>query len=125
MQENMKRLWIIGAIASLTCLACLLVGPSQAFAEEVKKEYKPSALLLIKGKTADAVLTPKTRFRVTRKTKIFNIRGKRISVRQLPVPCKAKIRYEPSPYIDPQALVIRVTQVFPGATANWKPPLPE
>ena len=46
-------------------------------------------------------------------------------MRELPVPCEAKIQYQPVKYDDPTALKIVVKNIFPGASTDWSTPLPE
>jgi len=81
---------------------------------------------VIRWKGPSAILTSGQRFIITEKTKLLSSRGKKkISIEDLPVPCKAEILYSPAPNHDPYALKIHVIQALPGATTDWPTPLPE
>ncbi|MBW1997168.1 MAG: hypothetical protein JRJ29_04295 [Deltaproteobacteria bacterium] len=73
----------------------------------------------IEGKTYDAVIVTERHFRVTLETQVFDLRGKRISLNELPVPCKAKIKYRLRMDEDPELVSVAVTKVFPDSTPTW------
>lgn len=121
-RASLKVFITAGAIS----LACLLVFPGQtSSAERVNRDYKPSSLVVIEGKTPRMILSTKQRFMVTSRTEIFDGRGKELTLRKLPVPCKAEVEYETWTYGQPSALEIVVREVYPGATTEWKTPAPE
>ena len=115
-----KRLLIQALI--FIWVTCLLIGPKETVAEEIPKEFQPSSCVKIQGKTRDAVLASNMRFLITAQTRVFNHHGQEISIRALPVPCNAKVTYQPKRNSDPEALGIVVTQVLPGATTEWTSP---
>jgi hypothetical protein len=118
---------VIGHKVALTTafLACLILGSGRSLAAERAQEFRPSSLVVIENKDMDSIRTAKSRFAIMGWTQIFSIDGRAIRLRDLPIPCKAKLTYEPMPYNDPRVIEIRVKEVFPGATANWTAPLPK
>jgi len=89
------------------------------------KPYRPSAFMVVQGKTVHEIVASKMRFAVTRQTEIVDLDGNPIKLQMLPVPCKAQIDYELRAYGDPVALRIKIVEVSAGATLNWTRPAPE
>lgn len=98
-----------------------LFKPSIAFSKAAPKGFIRSALVMIEGKTSDAVLVGERRFLVTEATTIVMPRGGKIELGALPVPCKAKIKYRLRMDEDPVALKIMVKRVSRGAGTSWPP----
>ncbi|MBU4443914.1 hypothetical protein KJ656_02375, partial [bacterium] len=99
--------------------------PQAVAAEKSTREYQPSALMVVESKDICSIIASKRLFRITTQTKVFGPNGKEITIRDLPVPCEAKVQYEPLQYDDPTALKIVVKNIFPGASTDWSTPLPE
>lgn len=116
-----------GGMAMVSLWILLMVGSAAArAAEEGPGEYQPSALMLVEGKAPDKIVASKKFYRVTRETEVFDSTGAKLTLKALPVPCRAKVRYLPSRLgMMPEALRIVVTEVLPGATTQWKMPPPE
>jgi hypothetical protein len=93
--------------------------------EKSTKEYQPRALMVVESKDIYSIIASKKLYQITAKTKIFSPNGMEIPLRELPVPCEAKVQYEPVTYDDPTALKIVVKNIFPGASTDWSIPLPE
>jgi hypothetical protein len=101
-------------------------GLREAMSEDFDREYKPSVLALVKAKSRNAVITAVGRFSLTSSSEIFDIQGNPLSIRDLPVPCMAKVKSEPGRYGgDPKVLRIQIQKVLQGATSDWKAPSPE
>jgi hypothetical protein len=121
-----KKYLMKAVVLSLAWVTSISLGAAWVFAQERTQKYHPSSLVVIHEKTVNAVRASRMHFLVTARTKILNQEGKKISLRDLPVPCEAKIQYqEPIWDSNPQALRIVVTRVFPGASKSWTTPLPE
>lgn len=113
-------------LALVSIWIALMVNGTVRAAEEGRGEYQPSALMLVEGKAWDKIVASKKFYRVTRETEVFDSTGKKMTLKALPVPCYAKVRYLPSRLgMLPEALRIVITEVLPGATADWKMPPPE
>ena len=125
MQRVAKRCLITIAALTLISLTWTFNVPQAAAAEKPAREYQPSALMLVESKDIYSIIASKKLFRITAKTKLFDPNGKEITIRELPVPCNAKIQYQPVKYDDPTALKIVVEDIFPGASTSWSTPLPE
>ena len=124
MQRVAKRCLITVAALTLISFAWTFIVP-QAAAEKPAREYQPSALMVVESKDIYSIIASKKLFRITPKTRLFDPHGKEITIRELPVPCNAKIQYQPVKYDDPTALKIVVMDIFPGASTSWSTPLPE
>ena len=124
MQRVAKKCLITVAALTLISFACKFIVP-QAAAEKPAREYQPSALMVVESKDIYSIIASKKLFRITPKTRLFDPHGKEITIRELPVPCSAKIQYQPVKYDDPTALKIVVMDIFPGASTSWSTPLPE
>jgi hypothetical protein len=125
---DIKRHSIIKFACSFLISALLIVafGLREAMSENSSGEYRPSVLTLIKAKSRNAVMTAVGRFSVTSSSEIFDIQGNPLSVRDLPVPCMAKVRSEQDRYGgDPKVLRIQIQKVLQGATTEWKAQTPE
>lgn len=62
-------------------------------------------------------------FYILSDTTVINTRGKTISMEQLPVPCKARVTYQPLRRNRGNALKIEITAVLKGASTNWYIPV--
>ena len=120
-----KRYLIKAVVLSLMWGAWVFIGPSAISAEEGKKVFGKSSFVLIQFKYKDAILTSEQRFLITEQTKILDSNGKEMTIRDLPVPCKAKILYQPLTNNDPNVLKIIISQVLPRASTAWPSPVSE
>lgn len=125
MQRIGKKYLIKIAALSLISLTWAFNVSQAVAAEKPAREYQPSALMVVESKDIYSIIASKKLFRITAKTKLFDPNGKDITIRELPVPCEAKIQYQPVKYDDPTALKIVVKNIFPGASTDWSTPLPE
>jgi hypothetical protein len=125
MQRVAKRCLITIAALSLISLTGAFNRSQAAASEKPAREYQPSALMVVESKDIYSIIASKKLFRITPKTKLFDPNGKEITIRELAVPCNAKIQYQPVNYDDPTALKIVVKDIFPGASTSWSTPLPE
>jgi hypothetical protein len=90
--------------------------PGTGSPKSASKSLDRSATLTISGKTADTVLIAERHFAVTESTTIINIKGKKIRLSDLSVPCSAQIEYRLRMDEDPLALKITVKKVLQGTT---------
>ncbi len=116
---------LVWVLALLWVGLLLSIGSGALAGEDAEQAYQPSLFATIQRKTPDLIITSKQRFAVTTQTSIRTMRGKKMTLRQLPVPCKAEIQYSPQAYGDRIVTAIVVRKVFPGATADWAAPAPE
>lgn len=72
-----------------------------------------------------SILTRGGRFFVIPSTRVFSQLGKEIGMEKLPVPCKARLWYEPLPNNNPNVVRIEILQVLPGASTAWALPQPQ
>lgn len=70
------------------------------------------------------IITDKGRFYILPDTTVSK-GGKMISMEKLPVPCKARITYQPLRRNSGNALKIEITAVLKGASTEWSQPAPE
>jgi hypothetical protein len=125
---DILRYRIIRVVCSSLISGLLMVsfGLREAMSEDSNTEYKPSVLTLIKAKSRNAVFTAAGRFSLTSSSEIFDIQGSPLSIRDLPVPCMAKVRSEAGRYGgDPRVLRVQIQKVMQGATSDWKAQSPE
>jgi hypothetical protein len=87
--------------------------------EPAQKSLDRSAALTIGGKTADYILIGERHFTVTEATVIIDVKGKKIRLTDLAVPCEAEVEYRLIMDEDPLALKITVKKLLQGATTRW------
>ena len=107
------------------CLVFLLIFlllPVTGISKSPPKGFIRSALVMIEGKTGDAVLVGERRFLVTEATTIVTVKGKKIELSALPVPCKAEIKYLLRMDEDPVTLKISIKELLSGSSKTWPPP---
>lgn len=71
-----------------------------------------SVTVRILEKGHDFIIVNERRFIVTKETAIGNLSGKGIALSELPVPCKAEIKYRLRPDQDPVCLEIKVKWIY-------------
>jgi len=120
-----KKYLIKIAALSLISLTWTFNVPQVVSGEKTVREYQPSSLMVVESKDRYSIIASRKLFRITAKTKLFDPNGKEITIRELPVPCEAKVQYQPGKYDDPTALKIVVKDIFPGASTDCSTPLPE
>ena len=96
--------------------------PVTAFSKKSPPSIIRSGTVTINGKTADAILVSERRFMVTESTTILTVKGRKIQLSALPVPCKAEIEYQLRMDEHPVTLKIRVKRLLKGASESWPPP---
>jgi hypothetical protein len=96
--------------------------PDTVFPKRAPKSLDRSGTVMISGKTVDSVLISERHFAVTESTIIVNVRGKRIRLTDLAVPCEAQIEYRLRMDEDPLALKITVKKLLQGATEQLPAP---
>lgn len=72
-----------------------------------------------------SILTTGGRFLLIPATRVFTRGGKEIEMGQLPVPCQARLWYQPLPDNNPNVLQIQVLKSLPGASTAWAVPQPQ
>ena len=125
MRRSQSRMRSLPVIFLMMCAGLILSSLSALGMERDVKPYRPSAFMVVQGKTVHEIVASKMRFAVTRQTEIVDLDGNPIKLQMLPVPCKAQIDYELRAYGDPVALRIKIVEVSAGATLNWTRPAPE
>ena len=102
-------------------LLIFLLLPVTGISKSPPKGFIRSALVMIEGKTSDAIVVSERHFVVTEATTIVTAKGKKIELSALPIPCKAEITYRLRMDQDPVALKIRITQLLKGSSKGWPP----
>ena len=98
--------WVIVAVFIVTA------HPGTGSPKSAPKSLDRSASLTISGKTSDAVLISERQFAVTESTTIINVKGKKIRLSDLAVPCDAQINYRLRMDENPLALKITVKKLL-------------
>jgi hypothetical protein len=111
--------WFIVAVFIVTA------HPGTGSPKSASKSLDRSGTLTISGKTADSILVLERHFAVTESTTIINVKGKKIRLSDLAVPCNAEIEYRLRMDKDPLVLKITVKKVLQGATTQWPTPASE
>ena len=120
-----KCIFITAAILTLCGLRIFFHVSGAIAMENGVGEYRPSAFMHVEAKSIDSIVASKRQFEITIETRILDATGKDITIQSLPVPCIAQVDYENTAYGNPVALMIRIKQVFPGASTDWSEPTPE
>ena len=107
------------AFCFIIALFVIIAYPGTGFPESAQKSLDRSATLTISGKTADAVLIGERHFTVTEATVITDMKGKKIRLSDLAVPCNAQIEYRLIMDEAPLALKITVKKLLEGSTTRW------
>ena len=107
------------AFCLIVPLFVIIAYPGTGFPEPAQKSLDRSATLTIGGKTADYILIGERHFTVTEATVIITLKGKKIQLSDLAVPCEAVIEYRLIMDEDPLALKITVKKLLEGATTRW------
>jgi formylmethanofuran dehydrogenase subunit B len=97
----------------------MIAYPGTGFPEPAQKSLDRSATLTISGKTADYILIGERHFTVTEAIVIIDMKGKKIRLSDLAVPCEAVIEYRLIMDENPLALKITVKKLLEGATTRW------
>lgn len=118
-------IFITAAFLTLYGLSILFHVSGAIAMENGIDEYRPSAFMLIEAKSPHSIVASKKQFEITIETRILDGSGKDINIQNLPVPCIAQVDYENAPYGNPIALMIRLKEVFPGASTDWSESTPE
>jgi len=125
MPKMIKECLIKALLLSLIWEACLFIGPRAISAEKGTNVSEKSSIVVIQRKDKYAIMTSEQRFFITERTKIFDLGGKEITIRDLPVPCKAQIQDQPLSNNYQEALKITIREVSLGASTDLSTPVPE
>ena len=79
--------------------------------------------LRIIGKTPEMIQTRYMNFLVTESTEVVDSKGRVMELANMPVPCTAKIQYEPGRLNNPFVWRIIYKGPLSGATTAWSPPI--
>ncbi len=125
----------IVAVSMLLCSAVSLAGEKLNINEKsihalINKKIR-GPLLLPEGREKQVrvsrkmtILASEQRFNIIEETEIL-MGGNKISMDDLPVPCKALIIYQPLRKNNANILQIKVLKVLAGATGRWPDQQPE
>ena len=123
---RIRRGYLIEAMACIFILqAYLVMGAGAALAENRTKHPTTTASVTIKSKNGNAIFTAGQRFLITDSTSVFDAGGNQMEANDLPVPCKARIYYQPTMNGDPVALKIVVRRIIPVPSTSLPPPTPQ
>jgi hypothetical protein len=106
------------AFCFIVPMLVIIAYPDTGFSEPAQKSLDRSAKLTISGKTDDSILIGERHFAVTETTVIIDMKGKKIRLSDLAVPCDAQIEYRLIMDEDPLALKITVKKLLRGATTR-------
>ena len=107
------------AFSFIIAMFVMIAYPGTGFPEPAQKSLDRSATLTISGKTADYILIGERHFTVSESTVIINMKGKKIQLSDLAVPCDAQIEYRLIMDENPLALKITVKKLLEGSTTRW------
>jgi len=105
-------------------------------ADRLSAELK-SVVSEVRWKGPGKILTRNMEFKVTRATQILDLEGRKISLKRLPVPCAARIRFRKTTEGSPTALEIQVREILTSvglskggrllhrSSTRWSQQLPE
>ncbi|MBW2339248.1 MAG: hypothetical protein JRF50_02715 [Deltaproteobacteria bacterium] len=109
----------------LVFLLLFLLLPVTGFSKSPPKSLVRSGSMIIQGKTSDAIVVSERRFLVTEATTILTVKGRKIQLSALPIPCKAEITYQLRMDQDPVTLKIKIKKLLKGSSKKWPPPRSE
>jgi hypothetical protein len=113
-----KRVFIF--LAGLAFATMAVLSPSGVCAKAHVKGMPRSASVKIEMKTGDAVFVGERKFVVTDVTSIQDAKGLRMELRDLPVPCQARLEYLLRMDQDPVVSKIKIERVFRGAGTAYR-----
>ncbi len=108
-------------LCMVSILFFLVSTPVTGFAKSPPKGLIRAGLVKIDGKTSTAIIVKERHFSVTELTTILGVKGKKIQLDDLPIPCKARIRYRLRMDQDPEVLKVVVKKAFRGSSTAWAP----
>jgi len=118
MQNKLVTKWLlIVAAIFLLASASVLIELAPGVAGPITR----TDVLRLNGKDKQSVVSKERHYTVTENTLIENLEGEPISLRWLPVPCKARVTYELRMDEPPRATRILVEETYVGSTAVWTP----
>ena len=115
-------------------LACQMIFLGTVVAQEnVEQRRRPVASpddvrtksinLRIIGKTPEMIQTQYMNFMVTESTEVVDSKGRTMELAKMPVPCTAKIQYEPGRLNNPFVWRIIYKGPLSGAKTAWSAPI--
>jgi len=109
------------AYGFILALFVVTAYPGVVFSKGQPQSLDRSAKLTISGKTDDAVIIGERHFSVTEATVIIDMKGKKIRLSDLAVPCEAEVKYRLIMDEDPIALKIAVKKLLRPITNEGRP----
>ncbi len=110
-------LWVI----FLLLLFFLISRPAIGFSETLPKGVLRTATVDIVGKTSFSIIVGERHFHETESTVFLDLNGKNIDLGNLPVPCKADIKYLLRMDQDPLILEVVVVELYPESLTVFAP----
>lgn len=115
-----KWLLILITLSVTTSLFTLFpVGAEDSVKKDNHNRLVEMKRVKIMGKSEGYIRASGMGFRVKANTVIIDQMGVKISLVDLPVPCKAEIYYRPIKTAHPKARKIIVTEIFPESSVKW------
>jgi len=105
----------------ILALFVVTAHPGDVFSKSQPQSLDRSAKLTISGKTSDYVLIGERHFTVTEATVITDMKGKKIQLSDLAVPCEAQIEYRLIMDENPLALKIAVKKLLQSRSQEGRP----
>lgn len=110
-------LWVL----FLVLLFFLISRPAIGFSETLPKGVLRTATVDIVGKTSYSIIVGERHFQETESTVFLDLNGKNIDLGNLPVPCKADIKYLLRMDQDPLILKVVVIELYPESLTVFAP----
>lgn len=110
-------LWVL----FLLLLFFLISRPAIGFSETLPKGVLRTATVDIVGKTSYSIIVGERHFQETESTVFLDLNGKNIDLGNLPVPCKADIKYLLRMDQDPLILKVVVIELYPESLTVFAP----
>ena len=114
---------LIAAVIAVVMCAVFSVHADDKVKKAASGVPLDTKVVKILAKSEGFIHTSDMGFRVKENTRIVDRLGLRISISELPVPCKAEITYRPISTAHPKAQTIVVKDIYPeSSTAAWGNP---
>ncbi len=110
-------LWVV----FLLLLFFLISKPAIGFSETLPKGLLRTAVVEVHGKTHHSVLVGERHFLLMKETTFSDLNGQSITLDDLPVPCKADIKYLLRMDEDPLLLQLTIKELYPESLSVYAP----
>ncbi len=128
-QWHLGKVCLAVAIIVSVCFPFIGVAADDAVSSvKISKHRIDNALtreMIIREKTPMDILAGEQRFSVSTAAVIMSEEALQITLKEMPVPCKALIYYEASTAVDPEAVKIEIKEVLAGASTEWAMAFPD